>query len=94
MTMRNFYVIMLNFKSGAPPTEQIEKLLDKVTIDWLRFAANQYIAYYDGDSKPLSDAIRRVISPDANILVLPVSLHNRSGWASILAVNWLKKHVP
>lgn len=93
--MAEFFVVMMNLKvAGVIPTEKIEEVLDANVVDWLRFSGNQYIVQYNGAAKPLSDAIRTVLPPKANILLLPVSLNNRSGWASDVVIDWLKKHAP
>jgi hypothetical protein len=93
--MSDFFVIMMNFKStGVAPTKEIEALLDNATADWLRFSSNQYVVRYSGSAKALSDAVRAVLQPGVDILLLPVELNNRAGWASTLVVDWLKKHVP
>ena len=93
--MPNFFVIMINFKAiGAPPTEKIENVLNTLTVDWLRFAGNQYIVNYGGSTSILSTSIRAILDPKADILILPVSLDNRAGWASNLVVDWLTKYAP
>ncbi|WP_374593477.1 hypothetical protein [Sphingosinicella sp.] len=84
-----FFAITLNYKDG-PRTEAIQKALSG--YDWLRFSSNTYYVYsFSHDAKVLYDLIRPLLGKTDDILVVELSIANRQGWASKIAVDWLQK---
>jgi hypothetical protein len=93
--MSKHYIILMNHRgSKTAPTEQIEKTLDSLVIDWLRFAPNQYLVYSAVEQQQLYTTVKPLLHVDDSILVLEVSLDNRAGWAPPVAVTWLRKYSP
>lgn len=93
--MDKFYAIMLNF-AGNPRDyhDKIERALDPVVDDWLRFADFQYIVKSKLMAQFISAPILKVIPQGGYAVVIELNLLNRHGFASNLVVEWIKKHSP
>lgn len=84
-----FFVITINYKGGIK-TDAIQQALG--SHDWLRFSSNTYYVYsYLLDATMIYNIVRPVLDPKDDILVVEANVANRHGWASQVAVNWLKK---
>ena len=92
--MAKHYAVLLNTKGALPTNESIESALATVVTDWLRFAKGQYLVYTNHDAEAVSNAVRPLLLAGDHIIVLEVNLGNRFGWASNLAINWIKKYAP
>ena len=84
-----FFIITINYKGGLK-SDAIQQALG--AHDWLRFSANTYYVYsYILDASGIYNLVRPVLDPKDDIVVVEANLANRHGWASKVAVDWLKK---
>ena len=84
-----FFVITLNYKGGQK-SEAIQGAL--AAFEWMRFASNSYYVYSNHQrASELYEIVRPVLDPTDDILVVEVSIANRKGWASKVAVDWLNR---
>ncbi|MDR3428782.1 hypothetical protein [Silvimonas sp.] len=92
--MLNHYVLMINPRGEMASNETIEGALYQVAKDWLRFARGQYLIAAEGGPEPIFEAVRKSIKLNDDVVVIEINLSNRMGWASNLAINWIKKYAP
>lgn len=92
--MPKFFTIMLNCAARPVPNDKIQGVLDRASLDWLRYSPNQYLLKFDGEAINIYSAIKPVLHSEDNLLVMEVNIANRWGWASKLATDWIRKHAP
>jgi hypothetical protein len=89
--MAKHYAIFLSL-AGQLPVEAIQRKLDNLTQDWLRFGVGQYMVLFEGQADGLYDQIRPLVPAETNTFVVEINLKNRKGWMQKLAVDWVVRH--
>ena len=89
------YVILLNLLgTKAGMLGGMEAALEARGVDWLRFSGTGYLVHTQLTAESLYHIVKPLLHPNDFVLVCEANLPNRQGWASKVAIDWIKKQAP
>lgn len=87
------YAVLLALRGpSSPSNEIIERVLEELVSDWLRFTRGQYIVIHVGSPDSIYDRLKALLDPVDSMLVLEANLHNRQGWVPKMTIDWLARN--
>jgi hypothetical protein len=75
----------------VPKSDQVQKLLDPLTDDWMRYAPNGWLVYSSLSAHDIAYKIHAPLTKEEILFVVEINLQNRQGWLHQWMWDWIKK---